>query len=109
MILDLLIKGAKVCTPTGLKKTDICVRDRKITALPGPNCRAKAARVVDACGKTAIPGLVDPHVHFQLPIRPGLATIDDFRSGSLSAICGGVTTVIDYTAQAPGVPLEQGF
>ena len=109
MSLDLLIKGAKVCTPAGLKKTDICVRAGKIAALPGPGCKARAARVIDASGKIAIPGLVDPHVHFNLPIRPGLSTIDDFKSGSLSAICGGVTTVIDYTAQPAGTPLEQGL
>ncbi|NLO90655.1 MAG: amidohydrolase family protein [Elusimicrobia bacterium] len=109
MNFDLVITGARVCAPSGIKKADICVRGGKIAALHPHGTRVRAGKTVDASGLVALPGVVDPHVHFQLPIRPGLSTIDDFRSGSLSALCGGVTTVIDYTAQPCGVPLETGL
>ncbi len=36
-------------------------------------------------------------------------TADDFYSGSAAAACGGVTSVLDYTGQGPGVPLRTGL
>ncbi len=39
----------------------------------------------------------------------GKITSDDFYSGSAAAACGGVTSVIDYTGQGPGVPLAEGL
>ncbi len=40
----------------------------------------------------AIPGAIDPHVHFN---TPGFEDKDDFEHGSTAAAFGGVTTVID--------------
>jgi dihydropyrimidinase len=36
-----------------------------------------------------------------------IVTADDFESGTRAAIASGVTTVIDYTTQPPGIPLDQ--
>lgn len=51
--------------------------------------------VVDGRGLLLAPGGVDPHVHFSLPVA-GTVTVDDFASGSLAALAGGTTTVIDF-------------
>jgi allantoinase len=40
----------------------------------------------------AIPGAIDPHVHFD---TPGFEFREDFQHGSLAAAYGGVTTIID--------------
>jgi len=40
----------------------------------------------------AMPGAIDPHVHFN---TPGFEDRDDFEHASTAAACGGVTTVID--------------
>ena len=40
----------------------------------------------------AIPGAIDPHVHFD---TPGFEFREDFQHGSLAASYGGVTTVMD--------------
>ena len=40
--------------------------------------------------RLVLPGAVDPHVHFR---DPGLTGKEDFSSGSLSALHGGVTCV----------------
>jgi len=40
----------------------------------------------------AMPGAIDPHVHFD---TPGFEFRDDFEHGTAAALTGGVTTVID--------------
>lgn len=51
-------------------------------------------RKTDAGGAWAVPGGIDPHVHFggfgSIPI------MDNFYTGSLGALAGGTTTVIDF-------------
>lgn len=47
-----------------------------------------------------LPGAVDPHVHFR---DPGLTGKEDFSSGSLSALHGGVTCVLDMPNTVPPV------
>ncbi len=67
--------------------------------LPGADLATVAERhgctIVDAAGRWLIPGAVDPHVHFALPAG-GTVTVDDFASGSRSALAGGTTTIIDF-------------
>ncbi|MCX6650379.1 MAG: dihydroorotase [Methanomassiliicoccales archaeon] len=47
-----------------------------------------------------LPGAVDPHVHFR---EPGLTNKEDFSTGSLSALFGGVTCVLDMPNTLPPV------
>ena len=47
--------------------------------------------ILDAKGLTAIPGLVDAHVHFR---DPGFTWKEDIESGARAAAAGGVTTVV---------------
>ncbi|ABR29996.1 dihydropyrimidinase [Thermosipho melanesiensis] len=42
-----------------------------------------------------LPGFIDPHVHFELNFGKH-TSVDDFESGSISAIYGGITTIIDF-------------
>jgi len=48
--------------------------------------------VIDGNYLIAIPGAIDPHVHFD---TPGFEFRDTFQEASYAAACGGVTTVID--------------
>ena len=48
--------------------------------------------IIDTEGMIAIPGGIDPHVHFD---TPGYTHREDFYHGSMSAAAGGITTVID--------------
>jgi len=50
------------------------------------------AQIVDGNFLLAMPGAIDPHVHFN---TPGFEENDDFEHGSTAAAFGGVTTVID--------------
>jgi len=48
----------------------------------------------------ALPGLIDPHVHFRVP---GGEHKEDWQTGSLAALHGGVTTVIDMPNTNPAL------
>lgn len=50
--------------------------------------------------RLVLPGAVDPHVHFR---DPGSTHKEDFSSGSLSALHGGVTCVLDMPNTVPPV------
>ncbi len=55
----------------------------------------EAKEVIDCNGLLILPGLIDPHVHFELNCGKN-TSIDDFYYGSVCAAYGGVTTIIDF-------------
>ena len=96
-------------TERGVSRSEIGIYREKIARIGrlGRKSRALAKRVIDASSCLVIPGAVDPHVHLQLDIAPGMRTADDFETGTRTAAAGGVTTIIDYTTPQPGQsPLE---
>jgi len=93
---DLVIRGGSVATADGVLFTDVAVLGERIAAL---GTGLDGQEVIDATGKIVLPGVIDPHVHFALPVGDYVSS-DDFYSGSVAAACGGVTTVIDFTVGA---------
>lgn len=62
-------------------------------------------RLFDATGLLALPGLIDPHVHFR---TPGQEYKEDWRTASEAAIRSGYTTVCDMPNNIPAcVSLER--
>ena len=54
------------------------------------------SEIIDAKEKIVIPGGVDPGVKFNyLEGKYNIETSDDFYTGTIAAVCGGTTTVID--------------
>ena len=96
MTFDMIVKGGNVVTPTGSTKADIGIRDGKIAAIGEDLAKgAEAAKVVDARGHHVIPGVLDVHVHLELPFC-GTVSSDDYTSGTRAGARGGVTTLIDF-------------
>jgi len=56
--------------------------------------------------RLVIPAAIDAHVHFR---EPGMTHKEDFGSGSLSAICGGVTCVLDMPNTKPPTTTAQAI
>jgi len=56
------------------------------------------ARVIDASGLIALPGLVDLHVHFR---EPGFEASETIFTGSRAAAAGGFTTVFTMPNTSP--------
>jgi dihydroorotase len=87
-ILDsaILVRGARLADGTG---ADILVRDGRVAEL-GTKLSSSGARVIDAAGLVALPGLVDLHTHLR---EPGFEQSETVLSGSRAAAIGGFTAV----------------
>src|SRR6188768_4479462 len=94
MKLDTIVKGGTVVTPGGTFIGDVGIAGEKIAAL-GSALDAPGARTIDATDHYVIPGVLDVHVHLELPFC-GTVSADDYRSGTRAGARGGVTTVIDF-------------
>ncbi|MCD4783665.1 MAG: dihydropyrimidinase [Candidatus Eremiobacteraeota bacterium] len=98
--MNILIKNGTIITSSDIFDGDIYIKGEKIDGL-GESINLPADEVIDAKGKYVIPGGIDVHTHFQLPVK-GTVSADGFESGSRAAACGGVTTFIDFAHQVPG-------
>lgn len=101
-----LLKGGTVVSPKGIKKSDVLISGEKIVAV-GRHIRTDAS-IVDVSGKLLFPGFIDAHTHFDLEVS-NTVTADDFSSGTVSAIAGGVTTIVDFATQNKGEKLSDAL
>ncbi len=93
----LLIESGTIITASETFQADILVDGEQIVAI-GQNLHAPNAERIDATGKLILPGGVDPHTHFDLPMF-GTVSSDDHYTGHKAAAFGGTTTVIDFINQ----------
>jgi dihydropyrimidinase len=99
---DLVIRGGTVVTPDGSEITDVGVRAGRIAQLGGDLAGGKE---LDATGLLVLPGGIDAHVHLMPAFGmsgDGPAWVDDFWTGSLAAIAGGITTIGNMTFPLDG-------
>jgi dihydropyrimidinase len=101
---DLLVRGGTVATASDTFSADIAVRDGSVVALGHDLGSAK--RTIDATGKLVLPGGVEAHCHIEQESSMGQMTADDFKSGSISAVFGGNTTIVPFAAQHRGQSLR---
>lgn len=96
-----VIKHAHVVSPAdGLDGVcDILIEDGKISCI-GSGLSADGAQVIDAQGLTAVPGLVDMHVHLR---DPGQTDKEDILTGCMAAAAGGVTSLLCMPNTVPTV------
>lgn len=99
MSFDLVIRGGTVATATETFQADVGITNGKIAAL-GDNLTG--SDVIDAAGKLVLPGGIESHCHIAQETSSGLLTVDDYRTGSISAAFGGNTTIIPFAAQMKG-------
>jgi dihydropyrimidinase len=104
MQLEKIIRGGNVVTPAGSFPGDVGISGGKIVAL-GIDLSSPGAEVIDAAGHHVIPGVLDVHVHLELPFC-GTVSADDYRTGTRAAARGGVTTVIDFAIPPAGGTLS---
>lgn len=88
--LKKLIKNANIVDKDNNIFGEILIENGKIADI-GKNLNFDDGfEIIDAKGKTVMPAFVDLHVHFR---DPGFTYKEDLKTGSLSALRGGYTTV----------------
>lgn len=85
-----LIRGGEAVLLNKVEKLDILIEDGKIIKLANGIKPEPDYKVIEAGGKTVIPGIIDMHVHLR---EPGFEGKEDIESGSKAAVAGGVTQV----------------
>jgi dihydropyrimidinase len=103
MQFDLVVRNARVATAADVFACDIGITDGRVAALAHG---LAGATEIDAAGRWVLPGGVDGHCHLDQPMGDGSRMADDFRTGTLSAACGGTTTVIPFACQVKGQSLR---
>lgn len=101
---DLVIKGGKVATATGVFDADIGITGEKIVAIAEDLPMGR--NEIDAKGRIVTPGGVDGHCHIEQLAASGLMNADTFETATRSAAMGGTTTVISFAAQHVGMSLK---
>ena len=87
-----VLNGTAVLPGLGAVRLDIGVKDGRVSTLADSLDARDGEQVVEARGRHVLPGAVDSHFHVGI-YRPHA---EDARSESLSAVSGGVTTIISY-------------
>jgi dihydropyrimidinase len=106
--MNVLIRNGKVINADNESYQDIRCADGRITEI-GTRLKAyEGERVLDAARCYLLPGGVDPHVHMALPTACGTSS-DDFYSGSIAALAGGTTTIIDFVTPESGQLLSDAI
>ncbi len=89
-MFDLVIRGGRVVTPAGVIEADIAIDGETISEIARDVNAGK--REIDARGFTALPGLIDIHLHFN---EPGRADWEGAATGSRALAAGGGTLFFD--------------
>ncbi|MBT8218540.1 MAG: amidohydrolase family protein, partial [Bacteroidia bacterium] len=105
--MSILIKNGRIITASDDYHADIYIQGEKIHTI-GENLDLKADKEIDAAGCIVFPGGIDPHVHLDMPFM-GTFSSDDYSTGTLAALHGGTTMVIDFILQTQGKSLHHAL
>ena len=98
-----LLRGGTIVTDTETRQVDLLIDGETIVGLGGPP--PADADIVDVSGKLLLPGGIDPHTHFDLPMFDTVSS-DDHYTGHKAAAFGGTTTVMDFVPTPESGPLR---
>ena len=93
----LLIKNARIVNRGKITEGDILVKGQRIEKI-GANIAAPEAKVIDAQGQLAIPGVIDDQVHFR---EPGLTHKGEIYTEARAAVAGGTTSFMEMPNVKP--------
>lgn len=102
--MPILIQAGTLVTAAESFQADILIEGEKISAI-GVDLPTGGADVVNARGLLVMPGGIDPHTHFDLPMFNTVSS-DDHYTGHKAAAFGGTTTVMDFVPQGQGTIQE---
>lgn len=106
--MSILIQNGTLICPAGPVKADLRVEGDKIAEI-APSLPAGDSRVIDASGKLVFPGFIDTHTHLEMNKGKPNETADGWASGTLAALAGGTTTVLDFAEPERGASLASAL
>lgn len=89
---ELVIRNAHVVTHVGEFHGGVACHDGRIVAVGSDDALPAGQRVIDADGRTLMPGVIDPHCHLGV----NYPYDEDMRDQTAAAASGGITTVLLY-------------
>ena len=107
-MVDMIIRGGQVVTPSGVGNWDVAIEGERIIAVAEPGAISpEGTKVVDASGKIVVPGGIEPHAHLRSDIsREGYGSTSGVQLVSRAAIYGGTTTILDFAEQGDRPDLQ---
>ncbi|MCW4027829.1 MAG: dihydroorotase family protein [Candidatus Bathyarchaeota archaeon] len=98
MTVDLVLRDAKVYSPSGIVEAGLAVQDGRIAKIAKDANLPRASEEICLEGRLILPGVIDVHVHLR---DQELSYKEDFFTGTAAAANGGVTLVIDMPNNKP--------
>ncbi|MBE0687970.1 MAG: dihydropyrimidinase [Anaerolineaceae bacterium] len=93
-----IIRGGTIISASDECKADILIDGEKIVQIGINLSLSGVDQIVDAQEKLILPGGIDVHTHFDLPMFNTVSS-DDHYTGHKAAAFGGTTTVLDFVPQ----------
>ena len=98
----MLIVHGTVVDAAGERDADVRITPAGLVGEVAPGLFPEPGEeTIDATGLLVVPGGVDVHTHFHLPVG-NVRVSDDFRTGTAAAAVGGTTTIVDYVTAYRG-------
>jgi len=94
-----LVQGGTIISASDEYQADILIENEKISLIGIDLSDISVDSLINAEGKLILPGGIDVHTHFDLPMFDTVSS-DDHYSGHKAAAFGGTTTVIDFVPQS---------
>ncbi len=91
MCAKLLITNAMMVNEGKITETDVLIKNGRIEKI-ATSISDSNAKIVDACGKFLIPGMIDDQVHFR---EPGLTHKGEIATESAASVAGGITSYME--------------
>ncbi len=104
---SILIKNCNIINADNQFIGDIYIENGKISKIDS-RLSLNADKIIDAKNKYVIPGGIDPHVHLNLPTNVGNSS-DNFLTGSVAALRGGTTTLIDFVTPKKSQSIVEAY
>jgi dihydropyrimidinase len=104
--MGVLVRGGTVVNADQSFRADVYCDGGVIEAVGEGLDVPAGAEIVDAGGAYVMPGGIDPHTHMEMPFM-GTKAIEDFYSGTASALSGGTTMLIDFCLPSPQQSLTE--
>ena len=103
-----IIRGGIIITASASYRADVLIGGEQILGIVKDVTLIPGDQVIDATDCYVLPGIIDVHTHIKLDT--GIyQTADNWEIGTKTAAWGGVTTVIDFATQFPGMNFEEAI